>query len=47
MRAVMEMYKEVEASVKLESERPEWFPVKVGVHQGSVLSVLCAQCSML
>ena len=36
----MEMYKEVETSVKLEGEMSEWFKIKVGVHQGSVLSPL-------
>ena len=40
VRAVMEMYKEVETSVKLEGEMLEWFKIKVGVHQGSVLSPL-------
>ena len=40
VRAVMEMYEEVETSVKLEGEMSEWFKIKVGVHQGSVLSPL-------
>ena len=40
VRAVMEMYKEVETAVKLEGEISEWFEVTVEVHQGSVLSPL-------
>ena len=44
VRGVMEMYKEAETSVKLEGEMSEWFQVRVGVHQGSVLSPL--HCSL-
>ena len=40
VRAVMEMYKEVQTLVKLEGEMSEWFEIKVRVHQGSVLSPL-------
>ena len=40
VRALMDMYEEVETSVKLEGEMSEWFKIKVGVHQGSVLSPL-------
>ena len=35
------MYKETETSFKLEGEMAEWFQVRFGVHQGSVLSPLC------
>ena len=40
VRAVMQMYKEIETTVKLEGTMSEWFEIKVGVHQGSVLSPL-------
>ena len=39
-RAIMEMYNCVETAVRMEDRRSEWFEVKVGVHQGSVLSPL-------
>jgi hypothetical protein len=40
VKAVMEMYKAVKTAVKMEGARSDWFQVKVGVHQGSVLSPL-------
>ena len=43
VRAVMEMYKEAETSVKLKGEISECFDIKVGVRQGSVLSPLLMQ----
>ena len=36
----MEMYTNIEPSVKVEYTRSEPFDVKVGVHQGSILSPL-------
>ena len=36
----MEMYANIETSVKVEYTRSESFDVKVGVHQGSILSPL-------
>jgi len=38
--AVMEMYREAETAVQIEGTMIEWFEVKLGVHQGSVLSPL-------
>ena len=38
--AIMEMYTNIETSVKVEYTRSESFDVKVGVHQGSMLSPL-------
>ena len=40
VRAVMEMYREAMTAVQVEGQLSEWFGVKVGVHQGSVLSPL-------
>ena len=40
MKAIMEMYTNIETSVKVEYTRLESFDVKVGVHQGSILSPL-------
>jgi len=40
MRAVMEMYQEAETAGQIKSKKTAWFEVKVGVHQGSVLSPL-------
>jgi len=40
VRAVMEMYLEAETAVQIEGKKTTWFEVKVGVHQGSVLSPL-------
>ena len=38
MKAVMKMYKEVLSQVKVECEDSREFAVRVGIHQGSVLS---------
>ena len=40
IRAITEIYNCVETAVRMEDRRSEWFKVKVGVHQGSVLSPL-------
>ena len=40
MKAIMEMYTNIETSVKVEYTRLESFDIKVGVHQGSILSPL-------
>ena len=40
IQAIMEMYIYVVTAVKMEDRRSEWFEVKDGVHQGSVLSPL-------
>ena len=40
IKAIMEMYTNIETSVKVEYTRSESFDVKVGVHQGSILSPL-------
>ena len=40
IKAIMEMYTNIETSVKVEYTRLESFDVKVGVHQGSILSPL-------
>jgi len=40
VRAVMEMYREAESTVQIEGKKTVRFEVKVGVHQGSVLSPL-------
>jgi len=40
VRAVMEMYREAETAVQIEGKKIAWIEVKVGVHQGSVLSPL-------
>jgi len=37
---ILEMYKNIKTSVRMDGERPDKFVVKVGVHQGSVLSSL-------
>jgi len=37
---IMEMYKNIETSTRMDGERSNEFVVKVGVHQGSVLSPL-------
>jgi len=39
-RAVIKMYREAETAVQIEVKKTAWFEVKVGVHQGSVLSPL-------
>ena len=46
VQAVMEMYEDVEAVVTEEGVRSGVFEVKVGVHQGSVLSPLLFSCVM-
>jgi len=38
--AIMEIYKNIKTSVQTDGERSDEFVVKVGVHQGSVLSSL-------
>ena len=38
IKVIMEMYKDIKTAVRVESMRSELFYVKVGVHQGSVLS---------
>ena len=38
VKAVMEMYKEVLSQVKVEDKDSKEFAVRVGIHQGSVLS---------
>jgi len=40
VRAVLEMYREAETAAQIEDIKTAWFEVKVGVHQGSVLSQL-------
>ena len=40
IKAIMEMYTNIETSVKVEYTRSESFDVKVGVHQGSTVSSL-------
>ena len=40
IQAIVEMYEKVMTAVRVENDRSEWFEVKVGVHQGSVLSPL-------
>ena len=40
IRAIMEMYNCMETAVRMEDRRSEWFEVKLGVHQGSILSPL-------
>ena len=40
IKAITEMYTNIETSVKVECTRSEPFDVKVGVHQGSILSPL-------
>ena len=40
VRGVQEMYKDVATAVRLDGQHSEYFPVEVGVHQGSVLSPL-------
>ena len=40
IKAIMKMYTNIEISVKVEYTRSESFDVKVGVHQGSILSPL-------
>ena len=41
VRGVQEMYKDVATAVRLDGQHSEYFPVEVGVHQGSVLSHCC------
>ena len=38
MKAVMKMYEEVLSQVKMEGEASKEFTVRVGIHQGSILS---------
>ena len=38
VKAVMKMYEEVLSRVKVEGEKMKEFEVRVGIHQGSVLS---------
>jgi len=51
VRAVMEKYREAETAVQIEGKKTPWFEVKVGVHQGSVLTAqstaicICHGCS--
>ena len=40
VNAVMKMYQEVLSQVKVEGEDSKEFPVRVGIHQGSILSPL-------
>jgi len=40
IQVIKEMYQGARTAVRVENERSEWFEVKVGVHQGSVLSPL-------
>ena len=40
MKAVMKMYEEVLSQVKMEGEDSKEFAVRVGIHQGSILSPL-------
>jgi len=40
VRAVIEMCREAETAVQIEDKKTAWFEVRVGVHQGSVLSPL-------
>ena len=40
MKAVIKMYKEVLSQVKVEGEDSKEFAVRVGIHQGSILSPL-------
>ena len=40
VRVIQVMYERVSTAVKLGEEESDAFPVKVGVHQGSVLSPL-------
>ena len=40
VRGVQEMYKGVAMAVRLDGQHSEYFPMEVGVHQGSVLSPL-------
>ena len=40
VRGVQEMYKDVATAVRLDGQHSKYFPVEVGVHQGSVLSPL-------
>ena len=39
LKAIMKMYKEVLSQVKVEGEDSKEFAVRVGIHQGSVLSL--------
>ena len=43
VRAVMSLYEGAETKVRVGSGLSEGFFVKVGVHQGSVLSLCCLQ----
>ena len=38
IKAIMEMYTNIETSMKMECTRSKPFNAKVGVHQGSILS---------
>ena len=40
VNAVMKMYQEVLSQVKVESEDSKEFAVRVGIHQGSILSLV-------
>ena len=40
IKAIMKMYINIETSAKVEYARSESFDVKVGIHQGSILSSL-------
>ena len=42
-RSVMSLYEGAKARVRVDSELSEEFVVKVGIHQGSVLSVFVLQ----
>ena len=39
MKAVMKMYQEVLSQVKVENDGSKEFTVRVGIHQGSILSL--------
>jgi hypothetical protein len=40
VRVIQSMYQEVNTAVRLREEEREAFPVRIGIHQGSVLSPL-------
>jgi len=45
-KVVMEMYREAETAVQIEGKKTAWFEVKLGVHQGIVLSPLLFEIVM-
>ena len=46
MKAIMEMYDNIKTSVNMDCMRSDSFEVKVGVHQGSILSPLLFAIAM-